>query len=338
MKDIKFLSAGTFVVLPTKSNPRVFLSIDNRKIAQLAFNLYNPFSNKAKFLKAVVRFLCLYCNLIAKIFLPTIKVSKSDFIAFLEKTLEVSSLTSSVYMGTIKDKVVLQLQANNKVIGYVKYPLNDIGLKHVLNEKKAFDILSDKKLIDSYLLFDTYKETPFLILKAIDGDIKKNNNPNINLILATYKKPKTFILKEHPRIQQLQEDLKVHDLQNYFVVLEGVCNLSNQRYHEVFEHGDFAPWNLIKNRETCIPFDFEYFEEEGLEYLDAIKYHYQIEHLLNIKTGIELIYAISSKVDINEFMIIFQIFLIKEIINKHETSEPYDFESSLLNIITRAKA
>jgi hypothetical protein len=338
MKDINFLSAGTFVVLPTKSNPKVFLSIENRKTAHLAFNLYNPFSNKAKFLKAVVKFLCFYCNPIAKILLPTIKTNKSDFIAFLEKSLKSASITSSVYMATIKDKVVLQLQADNKVIGYVKYPLNNIGLKNILNEKKAFDILSEKKLIDSYLLFDSYKETPFLILKEIDGEIKRNSSQDINLILDKYKKPKTFLLKEHPRILQLQEALKSNDLQIYLNVLGSVCATPKQVYHEVFEHGDFAPWNLIQSQKKCVPFDFEYFEEEGLEYLDAIKYHFQIEHLLNGKTGFELIDAMSSKVNIKEFMIIFQIFLIKEIINKHETSESYNFESSLLKIIQRAKA
>ena len=338
MRDIKFLSAGTFAVLPTKSNPKVFLSIDNRKVAKLAFNLYNPFSRKAKFLKSVVRFLCVYMNPFAKVFLPNIKADKSDFVAFLEKSLGSTSLTSSVYMGTIKDKVVLQLQADNRVIGYVKYPLNEIGLKHVLNEKEAIDILSQKQLMESYLLFDTYKETPFLILAPLDGEIKKDHNPDINLILDTYKKQQTFLLNEHPRILKLQTALKSHNLKKYLVILEQVCRASKHPYHEVFEHGDFAPWNLMQSEKACVPFDFEYFEAHGLEHLDAIKYHFQIAHLLQGKTGLELINIVSSKVDIKEFMIIFQIFLIKEIINKHETSEPYDFESSLLNIITSAKA
>ena len=337
MKDINFLSAGTFVVLPSKSNPKVFLSIDNRKKAQLAFNLYNPFSNRAKFLKAVDRIACFYCNPLAKILIPTIKTNKSDFIAFLEESLDSESITSSVYMATIKDKVVLQLQADNKVIGYVKYPLNDIGLKNILNEKKAFEILSKKHLIDSYLLFDTYKDTPFLMLKELDGEIKRNSSQDINLILDKYKKQQTFLLKEHPRILQLKEALKAHDFQNYLSVLESACIASQQLYLEVFEHGDFAPWNLIQTEDACIPFDFEYFKEEGLEYLDEIKYHFQIEHLLNGKTGLELIDIISSKVTIKEFMIIFQIYLIKEIINKHETSESYNFESSLLKITQRAK-
>ena len=183
MKGIKFLSAGTFVVLPTKSNPRVFLSIDNGKVAKLAFNLYNPFSNKAKLLKAVLKFVCLHANPLGKVLAPTIKASKSELISFLEETLDTAPLTSSVYIATIKDKVVLQLQADNRVIGYVKYPLNDIGLKHVLNEKRAIDLLSKKQLIDSYLLFDSYNETPFIVLKGLDGKIKKNNNKDINIIL-----------------------------------------------------------------------------------------------------------------------------------------------------------
>ena len=56
--------------------------------------------------------------------------------------------------------------------------------------------------------------------------------------------------------------------------------LSEVNYLEVYEHGDFAPWNLMVTEKGIIPFDFEYFEEFGLEYLDEIKYHFQIEHFL----------------------------------------------------------
>lgn len=338
MEGINFLSAGTFVILPTKSNPKVFLSIDNRKQAALAFNLYNPFSKKAKILKACASFLCLYASPLKTLFLPTLSTNKSDFIRFLEDRLKITSLTSSVYIGTIKDKVVLQLQADNKVIGYLKYPLNTIGLKHVLNEKSAITILSANKLIDPYLLSATYKETPFLLLKELEGNIKQSKAHNIDLVLETYKKQQTYLLKEHPRILQLQHALKTNGFKDLLVILEHIGERSVALYHEVFEHGDFSPWNLIQTEKGCIPFDFEYFEEHGLQYLDKIKYHYQISYLLDGKVGSDLVEAVALKVNINEFLIVFKVFLIKEIINKYNTLESYDFENSLLKLLTDAKA
>lgn len=329
MQEIEFLSKGTYVVLPTKSNPRVLLSVDNCKLAKLAFKLYNPFSFKAKFLKKIVQFLCFNFNPLARIILPTIKVIKSDFIGFLENELNVSSLTSSVYIATIKDKLVLQLQSQNVIIGYVKYPLNKLGLKHLLNEKKAIEILSKKKLTEPFLLYETYNNTPFLIIKELEGEINIDNNLDIDLILNSYKKPQSFFLKSHPRIKQLSDMLINNDLQNYFTALQYLCELSQEVYCEVFEHGDFAPWNIIKSKSGSIPFDFEYFEVNGLEHLDAIKYHFQIECLLNGKKGQELINSVSAKIKLKEFKIIFKVFLIKEIVNKKESNQLFELEESL---------
>lgn len=333
MRDIDFLSEGTYLVLPTKANPKVLLSINNSASAKRALKLYNPFSFKAKFLKVVVQFFCLYCNPLAKVFLPTVKVSKSDFIFFLEKKLKTSTLTSSLYKATIKDKVVLQLQTDNSIIGYVKYPLNNIGIKHLLNEKKAIEILSEKHLVDSFILSDTYNEKPFLVLKELEGEIKKNNKLDIDAILNAYKKPKSFLLKEHPRVKQLREALKIYDLENYLIILDHICETSRELYDEVFEHGDFAPWNIIESENENMPFDFEYFEEQGLEYLDKIKYHFQIEHLLQGKSGLKLIDAVSAKIDAKEFVIIFKVFLIKEIINKKEVKQSTELEESLFKVL-----
>ena len=331
MEVIDFLSEGTYVVLPTKATPKVLLTINNSKLAKQAFKLYNPFSFKAKFLKTVVQFLCLYSNSLAKLILPTIKVSKSNFISFLENELKVSSLTSSIYIATIKDKLVLQLQTSNVIIGYVKYPLNNLGLKHLLNEKKAIEILSQKKITEPFLLSQTYNDTPFLILKELKGKIKENYN--INIILNAYKKPQSFLLKEHPRIKQLCDTLITFNLQSYFNALEQICKSSQELYYEVFEHGDFAPWNIIESENESIPFDFEYFEENGLEHLDAIKYHFQIEYLLNGKTGKDLINSVSTKIVLKEFVIVFKVFLIKEIINKKETEQSFELEESLFKTL-----
>ena len=52
MKDFNFFSDNKYIVLPTKTKPKVFLSIDNN-CKKNSFKLYQPFSFKAKLLKSI---------------------------------------------------------------------------------------------------------------------------------------------------------------------------------------------------------------------------------------------------------------------------------------------
>ena len=329
MNATDFLSGESCIVLPTKANPRVYLAINSRKTAKQAYMLYNPFSKKAKLLKVVTRFLSVYCNHMAKLLLPTVKVAKSDFISFLEKRLK-KEIISSVYIATAKDKVVLQLQDSKDIVGYVKYPISSIGKKRLLNEHKAITTLSKINLVFEVLVYDSYKGTPFIILQNLKGTIGNASQKEYNQILDSLKKEKSFRLNSHPRILDIKNKLKLFELFDIMDTLEILLRFSKLRYLEVFEHGDFAPWNLIRTEKGVIPFDFEYFEEQGLEHMDELKYHFQIENLLHGRKGKALIEVISSNVTIKEFDLIFKIFLIKEIVNKYGVGESYALENTLL--------
>ena len=332
MNATKFLSAETYVVLPTKANPRVFLSISNSEMARLSFELYNPFSKKAKVFKAVTKFICVYCNPLARLVIPTIQFEKSDFIEFLEKNFK-KKIVNSLYVATAKDKVVLQLQDDNGVLGYLKFPITSLGEQRLLNELKAIKILSKLCLVPKLLFDNTYYGTPFIVLQNQIGAIGHVNQQEYKTILDKFKKDKSFKLVNHPRVINLKNKLKIYDLDEISNRLNNLISSSKNTYLEVFEHGDFAPWNLIKNENGIIPFDFEYFEECGLEYLDEFKYYFQIENLLNKRIGLELIKTLKSILNIKEFNIILQVFLIKEIVNKHGANESYEFENSLLKNI-----
>ena len=51
MNATDFLSSNSYIYLPTSKNPKVALVVDNSALAQNAFKLYNPFSQKAKLFK-----------------------------------------------------------------------------------------------------------------------------------------------------------------------------------------------------------------------------------------------------------------------------------------------
>lgn len=337
MDATKFLSSGKFLILPSKYQPKVYLAFDKKRLLDNAFKLYNPFSNKAKIYKSFIVFATKHFKILCSIFLPIVKVKQSEFSKYLNSTLN-KQLTISLYISTEPDKLVLQLQdEQSRIYGYLKYPTTEIGKQRILNEKYAISILSNLSIVPELLYFGSYQETPFIILNNIDGVIKRLTDDSYKKVLKSFHKEKKYNLCDHPRVMDLQDQLKLIGLNVYHEKLKRVIQNSNAMYKEVYEHGDFTPWNLIQMEEDCIPFDFEYFKEKGLEYLDEIKYHFQINHLLHGKTGYQLINTIASKVDIKDFVTIFQIFLIKEIINKHETSKPYGFESLLFKKVTSEK-
>jgi hypothetical protein len=336
MNPTDFFSTSTYIYLPTVKNPKVALAVDNSFLVKNAFKLYNPFSAKAIFLKAISQFLFLKVNRFLKMIVPTLKKEKTEFIYYLESKLK-KELVVSIYFATSNDKVVLQLQAKNKIIGYLKFPLNDLGIKHIKNENRAIEILSKKSIVESVVLYDHYKEVPYLFLKELRGKVTEVKKQDLEILLQKFKKKIKFRLKDHPRILQLKMKLIKIDLQNYSYILEELCILSKEYYLEVYEHGDFAPWNIITVNNKTFPFDFEYFEENGLEHMDLIKYYYQIGHLLHKFSRDKLVDFICNKSEISETVILTQIFLIKEIVRKKEENQPFSFEKETLEYLMDAK-
>ncbi len=311
MNDTDFFSSNAYLFLPTKQNPKVALAIDNSVLAHNAFKLYNPFSKKAQVLKKSFAFLVVNINALSQMIF-SIKKEKSKFIEYLEKKLD-QKLIVSLYFATANDKVVLQLQTKEaEIVGYVKYPVNEKGLKHIENEIKAFDILSSKKIIKPYILRDRYESKPFLLLKELDGTIGIVEHDYALDLLKKFKRNKYYTLTEHPRIISLKKILSEHNILQPLEELETICNHSIEKYELVYEHGDFAPWNIVKVDNRYMPFDFEYFVEEGLEYFDLIKYYYQIGSLLEGKVDNELKEFVCSKINILEIDELYQLYLIKE--------------------------
>ena len=332
MKIFEFLSKNSYTMLPSTKNPRVVLLVDNASLAQQSFKLYNPFSLKAKIFKKVIQFKAVYLNQFFKLFFAQ-KKDKSQFVSFLEKELQQKILVS-LYSATNKNKVVLQLQTESaKIIGYLKYPMNNLGVKYIKNEIKAINILSKKELVSSYLLSREYKKKPFLLLPEVEGEITKIDQNILTSILLRFEREMEYSLSTHPRIENLKKILIEQNLNSYIPLVEKLVFYSTKKYKLVYEHGDFAPWNIIKQKDTYTPFDFEYFIEDGLEHFDLLKYYYQVAKLLKMKEGVSLIEYISKKIEIYEFETLLSLFLLKEMAQIKEEGGSFEFEEKILGLL-----
>ena len=329
-----FFSGGNYLYLPTINNPKVILAVGDKNMVQNSFNLYNPFSVKAKLLKRFFKFLFINDFEFSKKFGNYKRQQKSEFIQYLETKLA-TKLISSVYIATSKDTVVLQLQSAKQIVGYLKYPLNKTGVKHLLNEKKAIEILSQNNIVVPYLLFDKYKEKQFLILKKVEGKIANVKNKDLKFLLNKLKKSKYFTLKKHPRIIKLKRQLENKNLLKLSNLLDSIVNASWKSYCEVYEHGDFAPWNIFQSNNGCVPFDFEYFEDKGLEYMDIINYYFQTGKLLHKYSFKNLLDFICAKAKLSKNKSLIQIFLINEILTCNQEHRPYEFESKFLAYLSK---
>ena len=328
MKDINnFTSQNRYLYIPSKINPRVVLAIDNKQMKNNSFKLYNPFSTKAKIFKSILKNLCdvsFLCNKISE------KQDNSKFVKYLNNVFD-KNFISSIYIATEKDKVVLQLQTDNKIFGYVKFPLSNIGVKRVLNEKKGIGIFNSLKVCEKYLKFDYYQNIPFLVLTPVDGKYLNYDKKSILDLLKKFERKESYKLVNHPRVLNILYELK--NEKKLLSIILNIINSSAKEYKLVYEHGDFAPWNIIEKNNKLIPFDFEYFEEQGLEWMDFIKYYYQIGKLLKKYNNKNLIDYILNQMDVKEKEIIFKIFLFKEIVMKRKENKSFEDEINLLKIM-----
>ncbi|NQX84862.1 MAG: hypothetical protein HRT67_02980 [Flavobacteriaceae bacterium] len=308
----------------------MILDVTNGGVASNAFKLYNPFSKKARVLKWAAKMCFVNLNPLFKSLAKKHKVD-SAFIAYLESELR-EDFSVSVYKATAKDKLVIQLQTKAGIYGYVKFPINAIGLKRITNEIKAIEMLSERGIVKPAKAILNFKNTSFIIIDELEGTIEDVAFKDTFTVLQGFKKTNQYELKNHPRILQLLAQAKNSEVTLLGGMLKQLIATSQCHYYEVFEHGDFTPWNLIKTKHGVVPFDFEYFVVSGLEYLDAIKFVYQIGKLLKNLQGLELQCFVSAQIPCEEPELLFKIFLIKEILRLENDDENFDFELQMLQL------
>ncbi len=328
MKVNNFLSKGRYIILPTKQNPKVYLNISDNNIKYNSFKLYNPFSIKARLLKSLAQNLNFFTNRLNNYN----SERKGKFIEYLENIFS-RSIDSSIYISTDKNKIILQLQNDDKIIGYCKVGINELGIKRLKNEKHAIDLLKDNphfklpKIIESGKLNFFY----YLIFEPIEIKNVYLEKSELQKILKSLYKSLSYPLNKHPRIINLYNFFQDKSYYKFIEVIDNYILNKNIYLKEVYEHGDFAPWNVSKYNNIIYIFDFELFNEKGVEKLDFIKYYFQIFYLIKKKSGKDLLKKlVNLKINnIEELMIIF---LLSEIKNKIEEKLDFNFYKNLLDL------
>lgn len=331
-----FFSNGLYISWPPRKK-RVSLFYKGKKEFNNSIQLYKPSSKKANLLKTILVEVVRIFPFIIRILSE--KKKEGEFIKFFKQTYSVD-VYSSIYYPTVTDKIVLQLISNGEIYGYIKIGLNESGNLKVLNEQKAIELFSDSlNQLNANYLIDSgeFNKSKFIVLKNLKGNNGFLDPKELEEIIKSFKKEEKKIkLCNHSQINKLLEKTNNRDYQEYNLTLKKVVLSSLKKYNMVFEHGDLAPWNLIRSEDNKITiYDLEYFKENGIEYLDEINYHFQIGKLINKFDIDSLILDIKIKTAIEEFEVFMIIFLIKKIITLDEEGSNNLFEKEMLSTIIK---
>jgi len=326
-RHIDFFSGNKYIALPHRKNPKVLLALGSDIETKASFQIYNPFSFKAKILKKIaLRFP----------FFNTVVKKKSDFIAFLEKKLK-TELISSVYYSSCKYKVVLQLQSNGLVLCYLKLGITDKGNEKVQKEYGALSILEGDiapKVIDSGF----FKGHFFLLIEPIKGIQKKPLRQDLNILLAELKHSpiKEFKLSNHPRVLSIKKRLVNCNMEQYLMLLDKIIASDNSKYLLVYEHGDFTEWNMQYTDSQYQLIDFEYFEKNGIEGMDLCKFYYAHEVYVNNSQPSKVVNEILQNIGDRLKDILF-IFLLNEVLFRYENNWNNSRDKKVLDCYIKEK-
>lgn len=337
MNNRIFFSDGRYISLPFFKK-RVDINVNNSESIKIGLKLYNPYSKKGEIIKSVYSKLILSIPFLTK--LLSRSQNKGSFISYLEEKVLKQEVISSIYYPTIPDKLVLQLSSKTGVIiGYLKIGINDQGNQNIKNETKGIQIMISKQLLLSdYLIYSgNYESHDFLLVKNIDGEtLRSIKAEELDIILESLKTEKTYLLNEHPGFRALIEKCNSLNQTQFVDILDKIGDQSIEKYSLVYQHGDLALWNMFKGHDGKIHlFDFEYFSNEGIEYIDLFNFHYQAAKLLMKKSENELISDMRRKIKIKEFDKLFVVFLVHRIILMLEENSDVKFETQLLNLVIK---
>jgi hypothetical protein len=217
--------------------------------------------------------------------LAEVRVAQSDgwpLGAFVQGVLpEAVSAAVLVCAEDNKPNAKLTVQLRNEkgeILGYLKYAEKRVACRRLDQEYSVLSTLQ-KGLGPEVLKYGTLGNGTALLVTPILGRVLLSPLPppeGVAAYLMSLVLSSPVPLEAHPWVQSIRErSSNVAQLDAWFDVL------ANRRWPVVVQHGDFAPWNLLRSpRGEIKAFDWEYGVMKGFPYLDFAYYALQTSQLI----------------------------------------------------------
>lgn len=176
-------------------------------------------------------------------------------------------------------KVTVQLRdGKGRVLGYVKYAEQAVARSRLRHEHRVLCSLPTGVGPEALKYGDLGAGEALLMSPLVGGRLSTTLSPSASTVdyLMSLGTPPPVAVEDHPWVLgTLERESKGAGLQECFEALAG------RHWPITVQHGDFAPWNLLrKPRGEVVAFDWEYGTLEGFPYLDLVYYILQTAALI----------------------------------------------------------
>jgi hypothetical protein len=170
-----------------------------------------------------------------------------------------------------------------RVLGYLKYAEKDAARKRLRQERFMLSNLPDG-IGPKPLKFGPLGDGAALLKEALPGKLLTATLPSpedVFDLLDSLPSLPPVPLEDHPWVR-LMRDPGVPQLDAWFEPLAG------RSWPITPQHGDFAPWNLLRLSDgRLMAIDWEYGELESFPYLDLAHYILQVSALIYQRPPLE---------------------------------------------------
>jgi Phosphotransferase enzyme family len=176
-------------------------------------------------------------------------------------------------------KITAQLQdVEGRILGYLKYAEKEAAYSRIRREHRVLSVIPEG-LGPKTLKYGTLANGRALLTTPISGRRLPATLPPAGGVvdfLRSFACSSPISVEAHPWVRSVRERSSERvELDTGFEALAG------KHWPVVLQHGDFAPWNLLRRSESTVAaFDWEYGTLEGFPCLDLAYYVLQTSALI----------------------------------------------------------
>jgi len=266
------------VALPGAGRPRLFIPARRLRDRWRASSLYPASRPTARVYRLFLRLRATIWPGDASI-LPVESSPLSDFVATAVPGLEIAAIIVGTPGPGRKFTVALWDKAWN-LVGFLKYGETAVARSRIQNEFKMLGEIPEG-VGPRAIKIGPLGEGLALLVTPIEGRHLPASLPPSRLVMPFQKslQPHTprVPLERHPWIRALVD--RTDD--EVAPMLKWVDALSSKTWAVVFQHGDFAPWNLLSGNDGSLrAVDWEYGTTDGFPNADLAYYIIQVGALI----------------------------------------------------------
>jgi hypothetical protein len=174
-------------------------------------------------------------------------------------------------------KITVQLWNGNQVIGYLKFadkPAAKAGLEREHTVLKALP----QGVAPRVISYGAFNAGMALVTAPVAGKAlpaRLASAKAANSYLNHLQQKAEYSIDYHPWVKRMRTE-------HANVIDEWLAHLTDRKWRTVFQHGDFAPWNIFcSNHGRLLAIDWEYGNLEGFPMLDQAYFLLQVAALIS---------------------------------------------------------